>query len=485
MNMKTAFFAVLMITLAGGAYSAEFSDLAVNASSIRARAAAMEAGLDPSAVQMPEGALAGAVDGMGSKWYGADSRQARMRFTANMLYKVPSSYTGSIPQILSNPAQREKIQELIDLQLQHMYGAFTTHPGFVDNPGIPSGDYKVTLQGAQEAEARGPRYAMITYAYDDIVVFSTKLFKGGGATRIQFVLPLDPVTIYSKGFPTPNSKINRCTDEHYNSEGDFWYFWNPYEEGCPISGEDLVAVQTDLSPLPVTRGTYPEYAKLYGDNGGGGTLQISYLVGVDEGFASGDLGRKTFNDAFAGLKAAGFRPASDSARAKKLTMSAGGKNIVIDMQLLDPNSAEFAVQAVKGMKNSDIFLYDGHSGLGGYLDPERLVADAGESLNLPKNKYQIFVFQGCSTYAYYNSTYFRLKKTSSDPKGTKNLDIITTGIGAAFDVGASVDVSFIKSVATGQRPSWQTVLDNIRKAEGYNSALSHVNGDEDNPSTPN
>jgi len=47
-----------------------------------------------------------------------------------------------------------------------------------------------------------------------------------------------------------------------------------------------------------------------------------------------------------------------------------------------------------------------------------------------------------------------------------------------------VDVAFLKSIATGQRPSWQTILDNIRKAEGSDSALSHVNGDEDNPHTP-
>lgn len=485
LNMKKTIFATLILTLAGGAWCADFSDLAVSAKTLSARPAAMDLKLDPSVSQVQPGTLADAVQDMGSKWYGSDSRQARMRFTGSMLYKVPAGYTGGVSQILSNAAQRQKIDELVNLQLQHMYGAFTTHPGFVDNPGIPSGEYKVTLQGAQAAEDRGPRYALITYAYDDIVVFAKGLFQGGGATRVQFVLPLDPVTIYSKGFPAANSKINRCTDEHYNSEGDFWYFWNPYQDGCPISGDDLIAVQTDLSPMPVTHDTYPEYAKLYGDNGGGNTLQVSYLVGVDEGFSGGDLGKKTFQDAFAGLKTAGFKATEDTARRKKLTLSAGGKNVVIEMQLLNPDSAAFAEQAVKGMKNSDIFLYDGHSGLGGYLSPERLEADSGQTLSLPKSKYQIFVFQGCSTYAYYNSAYFALKKTSSDPKGSKNLDIITTGIGAAFDVGAKVDVSFIKSVATGQRPSWQTILDNIRKAEGSASALSHVNGDEDNPKTPN
>lgn len=236
--------------------------------------------------------------------------------------------------------------------------------------------------------------------------------------------------------------------------------------------------------MAVTRNTYPEYAKLYGENGNGDVLQISYLVGVDENFQSGDLGKRTFQDAFAGLKSAGFQATADAARRKTLTLRTQTKRVSIEMLLLDPNSGEFAAQAVRGMKTADIFFYDGHSGLGGYLNPERLAADTGSPLALAKNKYQIFVFQGCSTYAYYNSAYFNLKKTSSDPKGTKNLDIITTGIGAAFNVGAKVDVAFFKSVATGQRPSWQTILDNIRKAEGYNSALSHINGDEDNPRAP-
>ena len=36
----------------------------------------------------------------------------------------------------------------------------------------------------------------------------------------------------------------------------------------------------------------------------------------------------------------------------------------------------------------------------------------------------------------------------------------------------------------GERPSWQTIMDRVRRAEGENSALSHVNGDEDNPRNP-
>jgi len=475
--MKKTLLTAVLLSFSGGAYAADFNDLAVNAATLRTSAPAQTPTITPELSE-----IFSSADKADSRWYGADSRQARMQFNAYMLYKVPASYTGPVSQILSNSTQKQKISELIDLQLQHMYGAFTTHPGFDEAPGIPSGDYKVKILAAEKVP--NENYAKISYSYDDIVVFSTKLFRGGGTTRINFVLPKDPVTIYKAGFPTPSSRKNLCTDEHYNSEGDFWYFWNPYQEGCPIGAADLVSVQTDLTPMNVTRGTYPEYAKLHGQNGNGEVLQVSYIVGVDEGFQNGDLGRKTFNDAFAGLKAAGFKATVDEPRRKRLSFTFGAKRTAVEMLLMDPDSAEFAQEAVRGMRSADIFLYDGHSGLGGYLSPDRLAEDTGAALALPQNKYQIFVFQGCSTYAYYNTAYFKLKRSGSDPKGTKNLDIITTGIGAAFDVGAKVDVAFLTNVTMGQKPSWQTILDKIRAAEGENSALSHVNGDEDNPRTP-
>ena len=469
-------FAAIILGLTGGAHGAGFNDLAVTASDLKSLAAAQTFTL-PTGISESFSAL----DQAPSRWYGADSRQARMQFTAYILYKVPARYTGPVSRILSDPEQRQNISELVDLQLKHMYGAFTTHPDFVDNPGIPSGNYKVNLLAAEKVPDTA--YARISYSYDDIVVFSKGMFLGG-TTRIQFVLPRNPVTIYKKGFPASGSGRNRCTDYHYNSEDDFWYFWNPYQDGCPISGDDLVTVQSELTPMAMTRNTYPEYAKLYGENGSGNALKVTYLVGVDSSFQNGDLGRKTFQDAFAGLKAAGFRATVDESRRKRLTFSFGAKRVSVEMQLMDPNSAEFARETVRGLKTADIFFYDGHSGLGGYLNPERLADDTGGPLILPKNKYQIFVFQGCSTYAYYNTAFFKLKRSDSDPRGTKNLDIVTTGIGAKFAVGAKVDVAFLTSVTMGAKPSWQTILDRVRAAEGESSALSHINGDEDNPRTP-
>jgi hypothetical protein len=467
--MNKFFFAAAIMAITCGANASDFGDLAVKASGLKT--SAVETGIDP----MPPATPANSGRTKGLKWYGSDSRRTRLEFTSYMYYEIPSDYTGPASRILEDQTQKWMIQQNLDLQVQHMYGVFTMHPDFENNPGIPSGDYRTKILGAEKVP--NEPYVKVSYEYSDIAVFAKSLFSGG-IRQISFVLPKDPVTIYGKGM---SAGVNKCTDEHYNSEGDFWYFWNPYQEGCPIKGSELVKVRADVSPMNSTTGTYPDYKALYGDNGNGEVFEIAFLVGVDENFRNGDMGKQTFKDAFAALKEAGFTVTVDEPRRKRLSLRAGDRRTSLVMYLAEPGSAEFEKLAVQGMKNSDVFLYDGHSGLGGYLDPTQL---AGGALSLPVDKYQIFAFHGCSTYAYYNSGYFKLKKTSSDPKGTKNLDIITTGIGAAFEVGAKSDVALITDLAGGERPSWQTIIDNIHAAEGDSSALTHVNGDEDNPRKP-
>ncbi|MFH1619156.1 MAG: hypothetical protein ABIG11_04560 [bacterium] len=473
-NSPTDFRDAVAEDLMTGVAAVDGFNLSVNTSDINAFVDAQSTTITPdisensSATKPPPG-----------KWYGSDSRQAIMQFTAYLLYKN-YTYTGPVSGILSDPKQRKYISRLIDWQLKHMFGVFTTHPDFVNNPGVPSSAYTVNLLGAENV--RGGHYAnytKISYSYDDIMVFSKSLLSGSGPQRIKFVLPKDPVTIYKKGLADGK---NLCTDEHYNAETDFWYFWNPYQRGCPIDDEDLVTVQAHLKPIDITRGgdTYPEYTRLYG---GGEALQVTYLASVNKNFEDEDAGKQNFQNAFLRLCAAGFEVTMDEPYHKRLSFFADAKRTSVDMRLMDPNSWEFGEAAAHGMETADIFLYDGHSGLGGNLNITYLSQIIGRPLTLPK-KYQIFFFRGCSTYAYYNSAYFELKRSDSDPNGTKNLDIITTGIGASFIVGAKTDVDFLTSIAFGQRPSWQTIIDTINTAEGRLSALTHVNGDEDNPRTP-
>jgi hypothetical protein len=50
---------------------------------------------------------------------------------------------------------------------------------------------------------------------------------------------------------------NKCTDEHYYSEGDLFYFWDPDKAGCPLKGNttDVLRVEGRLERLENTTST--------------------------------------------------------------------------------------------------------------------------------------------------------------------------------------------------------------------------------------
>lgn len=410
------------------------------------------------------------------KFYGSDNQSAEMSYKSYVEVKLPAGITTDTA-LMAEP-YKTKMTALVDRQIQHMFGTFTEHPEYRRNPGIIQSKGRPVILSA-EVNLAG-KTAKINYSYTDTVVFKKKVMRNG-VTKIKFVLPKDPVTIYSKGFP-PGGSENKCTDEHYNSEGDFWYFWNPKKARCPIQPADLVEIEADIIPIANTKKTFPYYSTLLGDNGNGKKLSIVYLVGIDEGFNSGDLGRETYEEAIKLLVLKGFTEKSGGTALKKtMTFSKPDYEVELLISLADPDSAAFIADAAAGLENADVFIYDGHSGLGGYLNLERFQTTLGRNLKLPVDKNQIFYFNGCSTFAYYNADYFGLKKTAVDPEGRKNLDIITTSIGASFDIGARHDIELIVGLTDGSRPSWQVMMDRIYRVDRYQTALTHVNGDEDNP----
>jgi len=77
----------------------------------------------------------------------------------------------------------------------------------------------------------------------------------------------------------------------------------------------------------------------------------------------------------------------------------------------DPEPHRHAVQ------RGDVVVYNGHSYIGyGPLDPDNFTAASFPST------YQLFFFDSCVSYNYYEKDFFTLK-----PGGSKVLDIITNG----------------------------------------------------------
>lgn len=415
-------------------------------------------------------------DGSAVKFYGADNQSGTMEFQAYIDIETPKGATTK-EQLFREPS-RSEILKLINRQIQHLYGTFSVHEEFVDSPGILEGRGVPELLTAKfESNSRTAR---VTYSYKDRVVFKKKVFRGANPT-LTFLMPRDPKTIYARS--RDSRGFNPCTDQHYNGEADFWYFWNPKNEGCKMPQSELQQVTAKLTPTANTKKTYPDYAKILGDNGNGRLVKVMFLVGIDENFREGDLGRKAYVEVMDLLEKKGFLRTKIDELRSRFTLKRETYDVEIGLQLVDAEDPKFLELAASGLETADIFIYDGHSGLGSYLNLPRFEKHLGRSLKLPLNKSQIFYFNGCSTFPYYNTDYFALKRTSEDPAGSRFLDIITTSVGATFDVGARHDAAFLGGILLGTKPTWQKIMDEIYEVDRNESTLSHVNGDEDNPTS--
>jgi hypothetical protein len=125
----------------------------------------------------------------------------------------------------------------------------------------------------------------------------------------------------------------------------------------------------------------------------------------------------------------------------------------------------------QAIKNSDVFIYNGHSYIGyGPLDPTNFSAD-----DFPSS-YQILFIDGCVSYNYYEKDYVPLKEG-----GTKNLDLITNGLEApAWRSGYALG-RFVSTLLDGKQASYRDLLSAAKATD----ALRVVDGELDNAFDPN
>ncbi|MEI6397660.1 MAG: hypothetical protein WCO71_02715 [Pseudomonadota bacterium] len=109
------------------------------------------------------------------------------------------------------------------------------------------------------------------------------------------------------------------------------------------------------------------------------------------------------------------------------------------------------------------------------------------------NKYQVLVFNGCSTFAYYNETYFAKKQEATGKPGAESLEIVTSSLEILFATQPYVTSSVIGDlVAVGDKLKWENIITNLAKQgkkagadldKDKFAAMYQVNGDEDNPTS--
>lgn len=121
-------------------------------------------------------------------------------------------------------------------------------------------------------------------------------------------------------------------------------------------------------------------------------------------------------------------------------------------------------------KNSDVFLYNGHSYIGfGPLDPRNFTKDDFAQT------YQILWIDGCVSYNYYEKDYIPLKAN-----GTKDLDLITNGLEAPSWRSGHAMGQFLITFLNGKGSSYKDLLQSAADTE----ALRVVDGELDNEFRP-
>lgn len=433
------------------------------------------------------------------KYYGKKSTEALLTFST--VAEIP--HTGELTlATLKKPGRiQDNILAKLDMQVQHLMGTFQSESFQEDfgYPGVIGETYEIEFK---EVKVLNSKTKLIKYAFKGKVVFHTSAFKAP-TINVPIKLPLAYDKIYDLGL---EGDENVCTDEHYNSEDDFWYFWDPDMEGCPLKDDkvNVLRITGKLKRLDNTELTYPEYDKLYADNGNGETLETGVFLGYIEDID--DLTTvNTKDDAYIAMKEIEadlklqdfelkekkdhFREYLDGRVVKginfyrvyeKAVKTATGKNIISRVKILlsdtSVTSADetFHRHFAEGLADNDILVYDGHSGLGANLSLDNL-----PTVPFKAKKYQIYYFNGCSSYPYYNGMFFDAKG------GTKNLDILTSGLPTFTTTAGDNMKAFLAGFVNGKVQSYQKLLGVLEASNGdYGTYLTGVNGDEDNTFTP-
>ncbi len=157
---------------------------------------------------------------------------------------------------------------------------------------------------------------------------------------------------------------------------------------------------------------------------------------------------------------------------KKVKVSIGGeepKDLVIRLETLFGADEDPAPHR-RGLKEADVFVYNGHSYIGeGPLDPEHFREESFSG------GYQVLWFDSCVSYNYYNKDFFALK-----PGGSKELELIVNGLEAPEYLSGESNGAFVNALIGGQMPSYQTLLATAKPTD----SLRVVDGEIDNRFDP-
>lgn len=293
--------------------------------------------------------------------------------------------------------------------------------------------------------------------------------------KLTLPLPYKMDSIYDK----------KCTDDHYDTEGDYWYFYDVYRKGCEYLQEEPHARKVNITlketaKQPTEVG--PNLKQLRGDNGNGNILKISIFQGyADDSRQRGDEGRRNFMEMNKRFAKAGFgEKIKQSAWTRPLhvferEMEIESKQVKVEIHhqlidtAIDSKTTLFAKKFKEAVADSDVIIYLGHSGLGGNLDIPSLERKAGE-FEVDARKYQIYFFDSCSSYSYYLDSFKSMKRKNK-------IDVLTNGLSSYFETSNDTLSSFINNLLSAKHgKTWLSILREMEKPLEGTTFLLNVGG---------
>lgn len=371
-------------------------------------------------------------------------------------------------------------------QAQHMFGIFSS-PTVIEGMGInseyihgiggPKSQSEILILSEEVFEKNQQSMVRIHYKNSGQMILHKK-----AAEKVlnqgSFIVPLptNPFKIYRK----------KCTDSHYDTFGDYWYFYDPYREGCERLSQEPYAQEVQVNvKKSKTRNIQrsAELPLLRGDNGNGDLFSIYMIHGFAEDKKDKeDDGRLNYEIAHEYLLEKGFSverlkkssPYPLNLYKKAVTLS-NGKTIQIEIRSLlvdtemGSTSKVFADFFKQAVATADAIIYEGHSGLGGNLNIPELERKAGK-FNFPDKK-QIYYFDSCSSYSYYLD-HFNAYKTKT------NIDVITNGLSSYFHTSPLVLKEFLNYLigSDNRNFQWMTILNKMESVLGKETYLVNVGG---------
>jgi hypothetical protein len=395
--------------------------------------------------------------------------------------EVKFSYTTTFQVPENNNLQDD--EALANFHASHIFGIFTS-PTMISKlvgphsvtggVGGPRTQMKIKILSSEVEDG----LVKIKYSNSGKMVLNSKAAKKLIAKgSLDLPLPTNPYEIYDE----------KCTDKHYNSFGDFWYFYDPFRKGCEYLGKEPMATKVNIKILEneyKKLDLTPKLPQLRSDNGNGSLFSIYIITGYNEdasnkddpGFDNFAEIRNTFEDMGFAVKSRGIntnKPLNIYTNSIELdngkVIDVEVKHLLIDTSI-ETRSKVFAKFFKEAVEQGDLIIYGGHSGLGANLDIPSLEEKAGAFKFNPKKK-QVFFFDSCSSYSYYLE-HFAVEKTKS------KIDIITNGLSSYFHTSSGVLFALMDRMLSenSEDVQWIDILNDMENTLDKDTYLLNVGG---------